>query len=202
LKLLLLTANSHKKDEVSNILRLLDCGLGLEYLEDSSTVECGATYYQNAYRKALAGRAVQRASGHHDDVVFADDSGLELPELGDIPGIRSARFTYRDLRERAALVRLLLDRNVALTPARFVCWIVAFVPWQTQCVVCRGVVDGAVTAYPRGSGGFGYDPLFIPSGHRLTFAEMEPMFKDSISHRARAVGELWSRVQGHVGLRT
>lgn len=200
MKLLLVTANSHKEDEVSNILHLLGCKLCLECLESTDAIECGVTYYQNAYRKAVAGRAVRCAEGPCEDVIFADDSGLELPQLGAIPGVHSARFEYQGLRERAALARFLLDRNVLSTPARFVCWIVAFVPWQTRCLACCGFVDGMVTAYPRGSGGFGYDPLFIPSGYGLTFAEMEPTLKDSISHRARALRELWSHVQEGAGL--
>jgi XTP/dITP diphosphohydrolase len=202
LKLLLVTTNSHKEAEVSGILRLVGCELGLECLEDVSAIECGATYYQNAYRKAFAGHAVQCARGHSEDVVFADDSGLELPELGGIPGIYSARFTYQDLRERTALTRLLVDRGIASTPARFVCCVVAFVPWRAQCVACSGSVDGVVSPHPRGSGGFGYDPLFIPDGYDVTFSEMEPTLKNTISHRARAMGELWSRVREHVGLGT
>ena len=200
MKLLLVTANRHKEGEVSNILRLLGCELSLECLETTGAIECGVTYYQNAYRKAVAGRAARCAEGPCEDVIFADDSGLELPQLGRIPGVHSARFEYRGLRERTALVRFLLDRNVMSTPARFVCWIVAFVPWTTRCLACCGFVDGTVTAFPRGSGGFGYDPLFIPSGHGLTFSEMEPALKDSISHRARAVRDLWSHVQEGAGL--
>ncbi len=202
MKLLLVTTNSHKAAEVSDILRLAGCESGLERLEDVSTIECGATYYQNAYRKAFAGCCVRCAGGRCEDVVFADDSGLELPELGGIPGIYSARFAYRGLRERTALARFLCDRNITSTPARFVCCVVAFVPWAAQCLACSGFVDGIVSPYPRGAGGFGYDPLFIPDGYGVTFSEMEPTLKNMISHRARAIGELWSHVQERVGLRT
>lgn len=202
MKLLLVTTNSHKEAEVSDILRLAGCELALECLEDVSTVECGATYYQNAYRKAFAGRSVERAAGEREDVVLADDSGLELPELGGIPGIYSARFTYRGLRERTALAGFLADRDIASTPARFVCCVVAFVPWTAQCLTCSGFVDGIVSPYPRGSGGFGYDPLFIPDGYDVTFSEMESTLKNTISHRAKAIGALWSCVREHVGLGT
>ncbi|MHB8071617.1 MAG: non-canonical purine NTP pyrophosphatase [Candidatus Cryosericum sp.] len=198
---MLVTANSHKESEVSSILHLLRCDLDLEHVEATGTVECGVTYYQNAYRKAVAGRATRAAKGPSHDVVFADDSGIELPELGGIPGVRSARFEYQGLSERAALTKLLLDRGIVSTPARFICWVVAFVPWTTVCLACTGVVDGTVTAYPRGSGGFGYDPMFVPCGYGLTFSEMAPALKDGMSHRARAVKELWSRVQEGTGLR-
>jgi XTP/dITP diphosphohydrolase len=194
LKLLLATGNRHKAREFGNILNLLHCELALEGLETADTVEGGATYYQNAYRKAVSGRVAQSVDGQCGDVIFADDSGLELSDYGGIPGVHSARFEYQGLSERTALAKFLNDRGVASTPARFVCWIVAFLPWAPVCFACSGTVDGIVTASQRGSGGFGYDPMFIPDGYKLTFSEMEPSLKDTISHRARAMKELWTHV--------
>jgi XTP/dITP diphosphohydrolase len=143
----------------------------------------------------------QNVNGRCGDVIFADDSGLELSDYGGIPGVHSARFEYQGMSERAALARFLHDRGVASTPARFVCWIVAFLPWTPVCFACSGTVDGIVTACQHGSGGFGYDPMFIPDGYELTFSEMESALKDAISHRARAMKELWTRVQEGVWLR-
>lgn len=196
MRLRLVTGNAHKLQEFDSILRDLGCRLPLEKLEVEGMVECGATCYQNAYRKARAGLLGVLATGLNDSIVLADDSGLELPLFDGMPGVHSARFRYARLSERAALAAFLSERRVSSTPARFVCWIVAFVPWSRECLASSGVVTGTVTPESRGSQGFGYDPLFTPDGYSLTFAEMDTSLKDRISHRALAVQALWCSLQG------
>jgi XTP/dITP diphosphohydrolase len=200
LRLRLVTGNTHKLEEYGSILRGLDCRLPLEELDVESAVECGVTYYQNAYRKARSGILSVPPSGLDDWIVLGDDSGLELPLFDNMPGVHSARFRYANLSERAALGAFLTEHHVLSTPARFVCWIVAFLPRSSWCFACSGAVTGTVTAESRGSRGFGYDPLFTPDGYSLTFGEMDPGLKDHISHRARAARALWCSLQGALPL--
>jgi non-canonical purine NTP pyrophosphatase (RdgB/HAM1 family) len=195
LRLRLVTGNTHKLQEFGSILRDLGCRLPLEELDVESVVECGTTYYQNAYRKARSGLLSVLTAGSDDCIVFADDSGLELPLFGNMPGVHSARFRYAGLSERTALAAFLSEHCVSSTPARFVCWIVAFLPRSRRCLACSGAVAGTVTPESRGSQGFGYDPLFAPDGYSLTFGEMDAGLKDHISHRAQAVEALWCFLQ-------
>jgi XTP/dITP diphosphohydrolase len=173
----------------------------LEELDVESVVECGATYYQNAYRKAWSGLLSVLTTGPDDSIVFADDSGLELPLFDNMPGAHSARFRYASFSESAALAAFLSEHHVSSTPARFVCWIVAFLPRSGRCLACSGAVAGTVTPESRGSQGFGYDPLFTPDGYSLTFGEMDARLKNHISHRAQAVEALWCSLQGVIPLR-
>ena len=201
MRLRLVTGNVHKLEEYTSILTGLDCLLPLEELDVDGVVECGVTYYQNAYRKARSGFLSVLASGFDDGIVLADDSGLELPLFDNMPGVHSARFRYANLPTRTALEAFLAEYHVSSTPARFVCWIVAFLPRSSRCLACSGTVAGTVTAESRGSQGFGYDPLFTPDGYSLTFGEMDPGLKDHISHRAQAARALWRSLQGALPLR-
>ncbi|MFZ2412828.1 MAG: non-canonical purine NTP pyrophosphatase [Candidatus Cryosericum sp.] len=200
MRLALVTGNTHKLQEFAGILNGLDCRLPLEELEVEGVVECGATYYQNGYRKARAGLLSIQATDAADCVVLADDSGLELPLFGGMPGVHSARFRYAGLSEKAALAAFLTEHHILSTPARFVCWIVAFLPGSRRCLACAGAVAGTVIPEPRGSKGFGYDPLFTPNGYSLTFSEMDSSLKDRVSHRAQALAALWSALQASPSL--
>lgn len=202
MRLELVTGNSHKYDEFADILSRVGCTLPLHACNPVHVDETGCTYYQNAYKKARAGVLNLLESGASSDaIVVADDSGLELPEFGCIPGVRSARFEYAHLRERAALSALLLDRHASYVPARFVCNIVAFVPWSPRCLSYKGSIVGHVVPTPRGTSGFGYDPLFVPAGHSITFAEMDADQKNRISHRALAVVQLCTYLRECLRLR-
>lgn len=202
MKLKVVTGNRHKVQEFRSILAVLGRDLVVEPLEAGSVVECGATYYQNAYRKALAGVRRDQCRGVCADIILADDSGLELEEFGRMPGVHSARFSYAGLSERAAMSRFLLDQGTSLVHGRFVCWIVAFLPGMPQCVSAYGSVHGTIRPDPRGTSGFGYDPLFVPDGYTSTFAEMGPEVKDRISHRSRAIASLMSILESEVSLRS
>ncbi len=201
MRLALVTGNKNKLREFIGILDGLHCQLPLEELDAESVVECGSTYYQNAYRKARAGLLSLRVRDAANCAVLADDSGLELPLFGGLPGVHSARFQYAGLSEAPALAAFLTEHHVLSTPARFVCWIVAFLPGSRQCLACAGAVSGTVMPEQRGSQGFGYDSLFTPDGCSLTFGEMDAGLKDRVSHRAQAFAALWSSLQASPSLR-
>ncbi|MGV9010907.1 RdgB/HAM1 family non-canonical purine NTP pyrophosphatase [Brevundimonas sp.] len=148
--------------------------------------ETESTFVGNALLKA------RHAADLSGEVAIADDSGLSIAALDGAPGIFSARWAGPDKDFAFAMTKVeerleeigSNDRGAWFTSALAVAW-----P-NGPAVVVEGRVDGTLTFPPRGSRGFGYDPLFIPEGHDQTFGEMDPAFKDSISHRARAFEKL------------
>ena len=148
--------------------------------------ETETTFAGNAMLKA------RHAAGVSGEVSLADDSGLSVVALDGAPGIFSARWggperdfglAMRKIEDRLEDLGA-TDRSAFFTSALAVAW-----P-DGPCVVVEGRVDGHLTFPPRGDRGFGYDPIFIPDGHALTFAELDPVLKDSLSHRARAFDTL------------
>jgi XTP/dITP diphosphohydrolase len=153
--------------------------------------ETGATYLDNARLKA---HAVADAMGV---AALADDSGIEVDALGGAPGPRSARFAGDDASERENLDRLIeLIRDVPPVGrgARYRCVAVLALPEGTE-LVAEGVCEGTLLTEPRGSGGFGYDPIFVPSGETRTMAELPAHEKDRISHRGRALRSLGEQLR-------
>lgn len=151
--------------------------------------ESGDTYLANARAKAHA------LAAHCRLPALADDSGLEVDALGGLPGVRSARFAAdagRPTGERANL-ELLLDRMRGIPDerrtARFRCVIVVAWPDRPE-LVAEGTCEGLIIDPARGSGGFGYDPVFLYPPLQRTFAELASAEKDRVSHRARAVAML------------
>jgi len=154
--------------------------------------ETGSTYRENAIAKA---RAVYDALGAP---ALGDDSGLEVDALGEAPGILSARYAGPLANDRAnneRLLRELRDVPPARRTARFWCAL-ALVRDRDDVVLSEGVCEGRILDAPRGEGGFGYDPLFVPDGETLTFAELPWERKNAISHRARAVAALREAMRG------
>ncbi len=151
-------------------------------------VEDGATFEENAVKKAL------HYSPHAPGLLFADDSGLEVDALGGAPGVYSARFSgpgaTDDSNNRLLLEKL---RGIADRKARFVCAI-ALVDGARVLGVYRGEVEGAILEEGRGSGGFGYDPLFYCPAFGCTFGEATAEQKLSLSHRGQAFRAM---VQGY-----
>jgi XTP/dITP diphosphohydrolase len=149
--------------------------------------ETGSTYYENARAKARFGRA---AVGRGGGWVLGEDSGIEVEALGGGPGIRSARWAAD------GVGRLLSElRGVAgeARRARYVCELVGVSPAGEE--LCgRGTLEGRVAEEPRGSEGFGYDPIFVPDGETLTVAELGNAWKAEHSHRARAARALATAV--------
>lgn len=141
--------------------------------------ETGSTFEENA---ALKARHSALASGLP---ALADDSGLVVPALGGAPGITSARWAGPTRDFQAAMERVWRELGDKDPAARFVA--VLALTWPDgHCQCFRGEVAGRLTWPPRGARGFGYDPIFVPQGGRLTFGEMDPAKKHRISHRARA----------------
>jgi len=152
-------------------------------------VEEGASFEENAVSKA---RAVCQATRMH---ALADDSGLEVEALAGRPGVRSARFAHEratDAENNAALLRELEDVEEGARGARFRCVLALADPWDEARVrVVEGACEGSIARAPRGSAGFGYDPLFVVSGQGgRAMAELGEAEKNEISHRGRAVRAL------------
>ena len=150
--------------------------------------ESGRTYADNARLKA---RALAEVAGGW---ALADDSGLEADGLGGAPGVRSARFAGEGASDadnvRALLAALAGRRD---RRARFRC-VLALAGPAGELVTAEGVLEGAITDAPRGSAGFGYDPVFVPAGETRTLAELSAADKNRFSHRARAALVLLARL--------
>jgi len=195
------TNNRGKLEELRALLE----GLPIELLtladvgaKDMVIVEDGATFEENAIKKA---RAVAEATMM---LTLADDSGLEVDALGGQPGVRSARFAHEratDSENNAALLGRLGEvgdarddddllrglRREGRFPARFRCVLALVDPYEAhEPHLSEGRCEGAITRTPRGTGGFGYDPLFVVEGGDKTMAELAAEEKNRISHRALA----------------
>lgn len=203
--LFLATGNAHKIDEVRAIL-----GPGFTVLSQRDTEvrfdvpETATTFEGNAALKALAWARYLRTDCCNLGArwVLADDSGLEVDALDGAPGIHSARFAALDTGapgnspdtdNNAKLLRLLASVPDDQRTARFRC-VLALVPVsqpvESAVLHFSGACPGRILCQPGGAGGFGYDPLFVPDGHDRTFAELDSVEKNRISHRARAMAAL------------
>jgi XTP/dITP diphosphohydrolase len=151
------------------------------YRQLPAAVEDGATFEENAIRKAL------HYGPHASGLLFADDSGLEVEALDGAPGVYSARYSGPHATDESNN-RLLLEnlRGVSHRNARFVCAI-ALVEGGRVVGVFHGAVEGVILDEPRGSGGFGYDPLFYCPAFGCTFGEATGEQKFSLSHRGQAI---------------
>ena len=144
--------------------------------------ETGVTFAANAELKA---RAAADAGKHP---ALADDSGLWVDALGGDPGIYSARWAGPDKDFKIAMARVereLKEKNAQDFSAKFVCALSLAMP-HGECQTFQGEVQGQLTFPPRGTLGFGYDPIFVPDGFAQTFGEIDPHIKNAMSHRARA----------------
>jgi XTP/dITP diphosphohydrolase len=185
--LLIATRNQKKKKELEDILGDLDAALlTLDELADvPEVIEDGSTFEANAIKKALT---VAQLTNF---VTLADDSGLEVDVLGGAPGIFSARFAGPQANDEAnnrKLLALLQNIDERKRTARFVC--VIAVAWPSgEVKTVTGVCPGTIAREAHGTGGFGYDPYFIPDGYEKTFAELPAEEKNRISHRGQALQE-------------
>lgn len=184
MKLVLASNNMNKLREFREILE--PAGICLLSQREAGCAldpeETGQTFEENAFIKA---EAVCRATGLP---AVADDSGLETDALGGAPGVYSARYTGRHDDTDADRRRLLLQ-NLGENPnraARFVCAVCCVFPGG-DTLRASGVCEGAIARTEKGSGGFGYDALFIPAGETRTMAELSADEKNAISHRGRAL---------------
>lgn len=185
----LASANSGKLRELAALLApagyelLSQTALGIE-----PAAETGTTFLENALIKA------RHAAGAARLPALADDSGIEVDALGGRPGVWSARFAGEGASDAANLAHLLAELEGVPEPrrtARYQC-VVAWVRTADDPapVTGHGTWEGSVALAPRGSGGFGYDPAFVPAGGRRTAAELSPEEKNRVSHRAQALARL------------
>jgi XTP/dITP diphosphohydrolase len=184
LKARLASRNANKVRELAALLP----GWELEPLDaDDYPPEEGSTYYDNALAKARFGRE----RGPADEWVLGEDSGLEVAGLGGRPGIESARYAPEG---EEAITKLLRElRGVDDRRARYVCELVALSP-EGREVRGTGLLEGRIAEEPRGSEGFGYDPVFVPDGEERTVAELGNEWKSRNSHRARAARAVLARL--------
>lgn len=189
MKIVFATNNSHKIDEVRQILgqevqllSLADIGCHVDIPETASTIE---------------GNAVMKAKfvyDHYGFDCFADDTGLEVDALGGAPGVHTARYAEGVGHDAEANTRKLLKElsGVKNRRARFktVIALVTKAGGHSFARAFEGIVNGIITTEKRGDKGFGYDPVFQPDGYDKTFAELGVEVKNQISHRARAVKKL------------
>jgi len=183
--------NHHKLRE----LRVLLPGWEIQPLEvDVMPEEIGRTFYENASAKARFGRTLSEP----DVLVIGEDSGLEVRGLGGEPGIRSARYAGPEASDAQNIAKLLAELGNAVEDARrarYVSELVCLAPGGEE-LRASGVLEGRIAEEPRGSGGFGYDPVFIPEGEDQTVAELGDEWKSHNSHRARAAAALRAAVGG------
>lgn len=188
-KLVFATNNTHKIDELRAII-----GNRREIL---SLAEIGCNDDIPETAPTLEGNALQKArwvNERYNCDCFADDTGLEVEALDGEPGVMSARYAAANglgnSHDSLANSRLLLEKMTGIEnrKARFRTVIAAIINGKEFFV--EGIVNGAIALAPRGTDGFGYDPLFIPENSTLTFAEMSADEKNAISHRRRASEDL------------
>jgi XTP/dITP diphosphohydrolase len=193
-RLLLATRNSHKTREFTEILGgEFDVHDLADAVELPLVEETGLTFEANAILKAV------EISKHFQELVVADDSGLEVDVLQGAPGIYSARYAGEHATDAQNVAKLLAELSrcdPARRLARFRCCL-ALVQKGEVLGIFEGVVDGTITGEPRGVAGFGYDPVFQPQGFEQTFAELPSGEKNRISHRARAVRALRAALLVH-----
>ena len=184
-KLLIASRNQKKKKELQQILS--DLNFELLSLDDLPPLpeveEDGMTFTENAIKKAVT---VARQTGL---LTLADDSGLSVDALQGAPGVFSARYSgpeANDEKNNQKLLRALEDIPDADRSARFVC-VIALASPDGQVQTVEGSCEGRIDHILKGNAGFGYDPLFIPEGFEVSFAQLEPSIKNTISHRGKAL---------------
>jgi len=191
-RLIIATRNAHKTAEIRAMI-----GDRFEVLDVTAFPECpeieetGTTFLDNARLKALGISAA--VSG----LVLSDDSGLEVDALGGAPGVWSSSYGGEEGNHARNNARLLAEMTGKTDRrARFRCTMV-LAEGGLELANFSGTVEGRIPAEPRGTHGFGYDPLFIPEGHETTFAELGEDVKNALSHRSRALAQ----VIDHLGRR-
>lgn len=200
-KVVLASHNAKKLDELRDVLTSRVPSLAPESIVSSrelgltEPVEDGITFAANALIKA---RAAAKESGL---IAIADDSGLSVDVLGGAPGIFSARWSGRhgdDAANNALLLAQLADIAPQFRGAKFVCAAALVVPGVARAAASEaieiGEMHGTLLSAERGTGGFGYDPLFVPEGYTVTSAELDADEKNAISHRGKAMRALADRV--------
>jgi XTP/dITP diphosphohydrolase len=200
-QLVLATTNPHKLMELTRILAAEHVNVDLvglgEFPRAPEVAETGATFAENALLKAKAVAAFTGLAS------VADDSGLCCDAMNGMPGVLSARWSGRhgsDAENLSLLLGQLSDVPDERRGAHFSC-VAALVLPSGQQALSEGILRGRLIREPRGTNGFGYDPVFVPEGDRRTTAEMSAEEKDAISHRGRAFRGLATAIAALVSAR-
>jgi XTP/dITP diphosphohydrolase len=198
-KILLATLNRGKFEEFRTLfsaypeIELVMADQFLRNPEKLALVETHDTYLENAMAKA---RLANQGS-HYP--TLADDSGLEVEALGGKPGVRSHRYAGFEAgltQDQSNVRKLMMELSgKSSRSARFVCSLALLI--EGILIQATGVLEGTIIDAPRGTNGFGYDPVFVPKGSSRTFAEMTNAEKNMISHRAKALHDLMAKVKNH-----
>ncbi len=189
------TGNEGKLKEIKMVMEPKVPGIVLHHQNELKAFtprpEDGKTYLDNARIKAKTLKSVR-----DKDWVLADDTGIEVVGLGNLPGVHSARYAgahARDSENVAKMLKMITIRNVADRKARFYCSIVVFTP-DNQEWTFDGEMWGTISKLPTGTHGFGYDSIFIPDGQTQSLAELGPGYKLSHSHRTLALRKFLERL--------
>ena len=192
MKLVFATNNRHKLQEVRDILGKRVEVLSLKDIDCNDEIpETGTTLEENALIKA---RWVKEKYGYN---CFADDTGLEVEALGGAPGVYSARYAGEECDSQANMLKLLENlTGKSNRNAQFRTVIALII--ENKEILFDGVVKGVISEKKMGDAGFGYDPVFIPDGYGMSFAQMESTLKNSISHRYRATEKLNDYINNNI----
>ena len=185
-ELLVATNNTHKLTEIRQILspfHITVYGLKDLNIDVGEIIENGKNYYENALIKAEAIKKVTKIP------IIADDSGLEILALDNMPGLHSARYAEECGGHDKAIKQILSNLNGKDRSARFICDIV-LVNVEDKPLLFEGIVPGKIAETPFGGGGFGYDPIFIADELNKSYASMSQIEKNRISHRGKALNKL------------
>ena len=193
IKLIIASSNKGKIGEFQKILPDFEC-IPQSYFNVSDVDETGKNFKENAILKA------KNAFIKTNLPSIGDDSGLIVPEINGEPGLYSARYAGKnatDADNRKKLISELKKRKLESTYAYFFCCIVAVgINDKEDLIICDGKVDGEVKIFERGDKGFGYDPMFYPKGYNESFAELNSLIKNKISHRGIALRNLTIKLNG------
>lgn len=199
MELLIATTNKGKVREIEDLFR--GSTFRLRSLLDFPLVreipETGSTFEENAVLKAR-GYALQTGL-----MSLADDSGLEIAALENEPGVLSARYGGDETnfdQKMSLLLREMERADDSRRDARFVCSMALANADGDILITAEGICEGTIADRPRGNGGFGYDPMFIPTGYNRTFGELQDAVKHQISHRARASAKIMRYLLGFIAV--
>ncbi|KTC66298.1 ribosomal protein Ham1 (plasmid) [Legionella adelaidensis] len=184
-ELILATSNSGKIAELKELLSPIHC-IPQQELNIPDVEETGLTFIENAISKARNACALGKKPA------IADDSGLVVKALDGAPGIYSARYAGKEANPQRNIELLLENmRHIKNREAYFYCAIVIVqFPEDPTPLITTGKLEGSITYEPKGSSGFGYDPVFLINGYQCTVAELPLKIKNTVSHRARALQQL------------
>ena len=185
MQIILATSNKGKVKEIRSLFEADDVTPFSDILGPMEIEETGKSFAENALIKA---RTIFEKLGRNDVIVVSDDSGITVPALNDEPGIYSARYAGEGASDRDNLEKLVEElgkKGLKEAPAYYTAAIAVVTP-EAEYVV-HGWMHGKVIDTPRGEGGFGYDPMFIPEGFDRTLGELDPSIKKRLSHRSKAL---------------